>query len=318
MKVSRAFGVAIAVLVCALSLVGIATAQTLKITLLGTGTPIPLVNRFGPSTLVEADDELLLFDCGRGVMQRLYHLGKETRTTKVFFTHLHSDHVNGFPDFWLVSWLHRRKEPLRVWGPRGTKEMTSNLEKAFQADYRIRTKDENLSPENFHIITTEIEEGVVYEKGNLKVTAFVVDHFPGEEIEKTDPTFGYRIDYAGHSVCISGDTRPTDNFVKFCKGVDVIIYEICAVKKEALELAPHMRPVVEHHTTPEQAGRIFSATNPKLAVYTHFVLLGTPEVPPPSIEDVITETRHTYWGPLVAGEDLMTIEIGNKIKVRRP
>jgi ribonuclease Z len=92
--------------------------ETLRVTLLGTGTPSPVMNRFGPSTLVEAGGEKFVFDAGRGAMQRLFQLGIRFMEN-LFLTHLHSDHVVGLPDLWLTGWILGRTAPLRVWGPMG-------------------------------------------------------------------------------------------------------------------------------------------------------------------------------------------------------
>src|SRR3989304_5290798 len=149
-KVLRIFYAGIFLLLFLLPVTG--AAENLKVTLLGTGTPRPLIDRFGPSTLIQTDKETFLFDCGRGVAQRLWQLQIPLRqVSDLFLTHLHSDHLVGIPDFWLTGWLPTnyggRKTPLRVWGPVGTKEMMSYLEKAFQPDYRIRIEDEKLPPE---------------------------------------------------------------------------------------------------------------------------------------------------------------------------
>src|SRR3979411_1754380 len=105
-----------------------------KVTLLGTGTPIPDPDRFGPSTLVEAGNKKLLFDAGRGVPIRVRQLGfRESKIDVVFLTHYHSDHTAGIPDIWLTGWLQShygtRTRPLRVIGPVGAKELMSNLER---------------------------------------------------------------------------------------------------------------------------------------------------------------------------------------------
>ncbi len=109
------------------------SAQDIKVTLLGTGTPVPAMNRFGPSILVEAGGQTFLFDAGRGAMQRLAQLRVRWQDVDgLFLTHLHSDHVVGFPDLWLTGWLvgSGRDRPLLVRGPRGTKRMMSHLEQA--------------------------------------------------------------------------------------------------------------------------------------------------------------------------------------------
>ena len=82
------------------------SAQEIKVTLLGTGTPVPAMSRFGPSILVEAGGQTFLFDAGRGAMQRLAQLRVRWQDVDgLFLTHLHSDHVVGFPDLWLTGWL---------------------------------------------------------------------------------------------------------------------------------------------------------------------------------------------------------------------
>jgi ribonuclease Z len=293
-------------------------SQTIKVTLLGTGTPVPMTERFGPSILVEAGPEKLLFDCGRGVPIRLWQLHMPlSDVSTVFFTHLHSDHIVGFPDLWLTGWLPppwgRRTKPLNVYGPLGTKEMMFHLKKAYQADIRIRIADEKVPPAGAELITKEITEGVVYEKNGVKVTAFNVDH--GELIK---PAFGFRIDYQGRSVVLSGDTRFSENLIRFSKGVDVLFHEVGAAKAETMRTSDAARRIIGHHTTPEDAGRVFDRVKPKLAVYTHIVLLSTDlTISPPTVEDLVTLTRKNYAGPLEVGEDLMSVEVGDKITVHR-
>jgi len=100
-----------------------------RVALRGTGAPPPVMDRFGPSTLVEAGRKKFLFDAGRGAMQRLFQLKIPFRDIDgLFFTHLHSDHVVGFPDLWLTGRIGRlwggRTVPLPVWGPAGTRRFT--------------------------------------------------------------------------------------------------------------------------------------------------------------------------------------------------
>jgi len=288
----------------------IAPAQNFKVTLLGTGNPRPVMSRFGPSILVEAGKEKLIFDCGRGATQRLYQLKTPfSDITGLFLTHLHSDHTVGIPDLWLTGWVMGRETPLPVWGPEGTKAMMQHLEEAYAFDIHIRRDvDTKLPGAGAEVIAKDIGEGVAYQNQGVKVTAFLVDH--GE----IKPAFGYRVDYGGHSVTLSGDTRPSENLVKFAQGTDVLIHEV--IDPEAYgdavtaDSAAQRKKIIEHHTTPEQAGEIFTRVKPKLAVYSHIV--------PPDVPNVVPHTRETYSGPLEVGEDLMSIEIGDKIVVHRP
>jgi ribonuclease Z len=175
--------------------------------------------------------------------------------SKLFITHLHSDHVVGIPDLLLAPWTGptQRKAPFEVWGPQGTREMMRSFEAAFAFDIHVRRDiDEHLSTEGINVLARDIQEGVVYERNGVTIRAFTVDHGP------VKPALGYRIDYAGHSIAFSGDTRPSDNLVKHCQDVDVLIHEV--IDDQALrKLVPSeqlVQAIVGHHTTPEQAGQI--------------------------------------------------------------
>lgn len=298
-----------------------AQVPSIKVILLGTGRPDPTIDRFGPATLVDAGGQKLLFDAGRGASQRLWQLKIPLgQVHALFLTHLHSDHTVGIPDVWLTGWLPTpfggRDRPLEVWGPIGTVDMMANLRKAYQWDIHVRSEGEQLPPAGIEVVAHDIDEGVVYDRHGVKVTAFLVDH--GGLLR---PAFGYRVDYASHSVTISGDTRPNDNLIRHAAGTDVLLHEVAAVRPELLEKSPTAtiaRRILGFHTSPEDAGRVFARIKPKLAVFTHVVLLTTDRnFPPPTDTDVIRRSRTTYSGEVVLGEDLMTIDIGDKVEVHR-
>jgi ribonuclease Z len=286
-----------------------APAQTLKVTLLGTGSPQPRMDRFGPSILVEAGDKKLLFDCGRGVAQRIEQLRIAfTDIDALFVTHLHSDHVLGIPDLWLTGWARGRKVPLQVWGPDGTKAMMSHLAEAFQFDIQIRQVDDKLPLQGVAVVANDVQQGVVYDRAGIKITAFLVDH------GVVKPALGYRVDFAGHSVVLSGDTRYSENLIRFSQKADVVIHEVIdpdtfRAKNPSMS-AERLQAIVGHHTTAELAGTIFTQVKPKLAVYSHIV--------PGDSTDLVPLTRKTYSGPLEVGEDLMSLEIGESVAVHRP
>lgn len=295
----------------------LAPAQSLKVTLLGTGSPIPTVERFGPSILVEAGPTKLLFDCGRGASQRLWQLRIPLGTVNaVFFTHLHSDHTVGFPDFWLTGWLPgvygRRAAPVRLFGPAGTQAMAAGLKQAYAWDLSVRA-DQGPPPAGATVAATDIAQGVVYEQDGLKVTACEVVH--GELLK---PAVGHRVDYAGRSVVLSGDTGFSENLIKFAQGTDVLVHEVAAARPELLQKSETARQILSFHTQPEDAARVFARVKPRLAVYSHVVLLTTdPAIPPPAVSELLPRTRTAYAGPVELGEDLMSIEIGAEVAVRR-
>jgi ribonuclease Z len=296
----------------------LAQDSSAKIHLLGTGAPIPRVDRFGPSTLVEVGGMRLLFDAGRGVSQRLWQLKLSLGSIDgVFLTHLHSDHLVGLPDLWLTGWLQpeygRRKTPLRLFGPKGTSVLAKSLREGFAADVAYRSGKEGLPLEGIDFEVTEVAaEPVLFERNGVKVTAFDVDH------GVVQPAYGYRIEFADKKIVISGDTRFSDNLLRHARGADVLIHEVVAAPA-ALRNSPFVQRQFGYHTSPEDLARLFNAAKPGMAVLTHFVLLGNMAHPAPTAEDVVKEIRsHGYVGPLTAGADLMRIEIGPSIQVMAP
>lgn len=277
----------------------------LKIVVLGSGGgPAADVQRYGPSILVQAGEEKLLFDCGRAAVIRLAQAGvRQQEIDKIFLTHLHSDHILSIPDILLTGWTSGRKMPLRVWGPSGTTEMMNNLLKAFAFDIHVRRDvDEKFSSEGIVVAPTDIQEGVVYEANGLRVTAFLVDHGP------VKPAFGYRVDAGGHSVAMSGDTRLSENLIKHATGVDVLIHEAGPSLETLLSRGvarPQAENIMNHHTSPAETATVFSRTKPRLAVYAHGG--GAP---------VMEVARKNYSGRIESADDLTTILIGENIEVQ--
>jgi ribonuclease Z len=287
------------------------------VTLLGTGVPVPSPDRFGSSTLIEAGDQKLLIDAGRGAAIRLFQLKVPLgRLDALLLTHYHSDHTSGIPDVWLTGWLESyfgtRKAPFHVIGPAGAKVLMAKLEEAYAADIKIRLADEKLPPSGIATMVEEYDrDGVVYEKHGVKVIAFEVDH--GDLIK---PVYGYRIEYGGRAAVISSDTRYNLNLIRHATGADLLVHEVAMARPELAGEA-YMQRILGHHISPQDAGRVFAQTKPKLAAYTHLAMLGSNAVPPPTLDDLLAETRKTYAGPVEIGEDLMAFDIGETVTVRR-
>jgi len=217
-----------------------AQGQILRVLLVGTGTPDVSMKRFGGSILVEAGGQKFLFDCGRGAVLRLsqFHVPL-AEVNRLFLTHLHSDHTVGIPDLWLTGWIFDRVAPFYVWGPAGTRGMMSHLEKAYAFDIHIRRDvDEKIPGRGVTVVARDIRQGVVYENNGVKITAFDVDHGP------VKPALGYRVDYGGRSVVLSGDTRPSENLIRFAKGADLLVHEVYYVDEATLQTSPAERIIV--------------------------------------------------------------------------
>lgn len=294
-------------------------AGAMVVTLLGTGAPGPSPNRFGPATLVQAAGLVLLFDAGRGCPIRLSQVGLPLDVSAVFLTHFHSDHVNALPDIWMTSYIGRRPPsanpalrearsvPLRLYGPPGMARMAGNLLAAFGDDVRIRTADEGLTEAATRIDAHEYaHDGVIFTERGVTVTAFEVDHGP-----LVKPAYGYRIDYAGHAVLISGDTKFNENLMRHAAGIDVMVHEVCAYSDEWRDNADALASAA-HHTSPEECAVVFNRTKPKLAALTHLVLIGAT---PAQVE---ARVRAGYGGAFLVGNDLtrMTI-LGDTVTVQQ-
>jgi len=288
------------------------------VTLLGTGSPIVTPLRFGPSTLVEAGGLRLLFDAGRACTIRLNQVHLPLGSIDaVFLTHYHSDHINGLPDLWATGFIQApylgRKGALRVFGPPGASRICDTMRAVFADDIRIRMADEG-TPEVATGLTGHDfpeEGGTVFDESGVRVTAFTVDHGP-----LIRPAVGYRIDHAGRSVLISGDTRYDERVIRHGTGVDLLIHEVCTTPA-GLEGFPQAKAVAAHHTSPEEAGQVFALARPRMAAFSHFVEITRPGFPAVPTAEIETQARRHWTGPLTIGDDLTRFTIAETIQVEK-
>lgn len=285
------------------------------VTLLGTGSPEPRLDRFSASTLVQVAGKNLLFDVGRGASMRLTQIGVSLgKIDAVFLTHYHSDHVVGLPDLWLTGWLPpygARQMPLRVYGPVGVNKLVEGLKLAFNGDVAIRLLDGFSRPGSELAAIGFADSGVVLDADGVRVEAFRVHH--GRHV---DEAFGFKVSYQGRSLVISGDTDKSDKVVQAAKGSDLLVHEV-AIAASSMRDLPITKLILEHHVTPREAGEVFAASKPKLAAYSHLVYIKGSDGIVPTVAQIVAETRMTYSGPLVVGEDLTRFVIGNAIAVQQ-
>jgi ribonuclease Z len=286
----------------------------LVLTFLGTGSPRPSELRYGPSILVEAGDTRLLIDSSWGLRERLLQVGSFDLITgldHVLLTHLHFDHTVGLSDLWLTGWLYGRRVPLRVDGPAGTEAMVDALKASFDWDVEYRTVV-GVPAAGSDIIATDVAPGVIYEQGDIRITAFTVEHMPidietRELLDFPGQTYGYLIDYGEHSAVFSGDTRPSANVVSQATGADVLVHEVQVPSPGASDEAQLANVSLSVHSTPSQVGAVFQASRPRLAVYSHII------PPETTARDLAAQTP--YEGLMTVAHDLMMIIIGDDIRV---
>jgi ribonuclease Z len=273
----------------------------MEVIILGSGSPLPDPERAGPSTLVRSSGCDFLFDCGRGVLMRSAAVPVLPVSFKaVLFTHLHGDHTSDFNDVvtmrWVMSPVHN---PLKVIGPEGTQKFVNATLKALESDigYRLaHHEDLKTKPE---LNVQEAEQGVVFEDEKVTITAALTDHRPVE------PCIGYRVEAAGKSVVIAGDTVPCDGLDSLCINADVLIQTV--IRKSLVEAVPSQRfqDILDYHSTTEDAGRTAARGRVKTLVLNHCV-----PAPPPGTEDEwIAEAATHFTGEIFVAHDLLRIVV---------
>ncbi len=271
-----------------------------KIVLLGTGNPNPDPMRFGPSLAIIVKDSSYLIDFGVGITRRTYQaystLGieplKTSRLTKGFLTHLHSDHTLGYPDLIFTPWILTRSEPLEIYGPPGTQDMTNYILKAYNID--IRDRIEGLEPANntgYKVKVKEILPEIFYKDDYIEVEAFPVNH--GNLI-----SYGFKFITPNMSIVISGDTAPFDDCVDHYKDCDILIHEVYSSKMFE-RLPPEWKKYHSNvHTSTYELADIASKVKPNLLILYHQLFWGASE------EELVSEVKKKYDGKVISGRDL--------------
>src|SRR5262245_57389710 len=199
----------------------------LHVALCGAGSPLPDPTRSGPCAAVIAGRRLVVVDAGAGSSRVLARMRiPQGEIEALFLTHFHSDHIDGLGELMLQRWANAgRSTPLPVIGPTGVEEVVDGFNKAYTQERRYRVAHHGpdvLPPSGAGGVAKPFpppadgEGAVLIEDEELTVTAFRVEHPPVE------PAVGYRFDYRGRSLLLSGDTVKSANLAHFAAGVDVL------------------------------------------------------------------------------------------------
>lgn len=273
----------------------------MDITLLGTGSPLVDPNRAGPSTLVRADDQIFLVDCGRGVLMRAAAAGVGAAgITALLLTHLHSDHITDLSDVITTRWVTTiGPNPLPIIGPPGTRQVVEATLAALAPDISYRVNHHADITEPPRVDVYEYTGGQVWDSAGVRITAAPTDHRPVE------PTLAFRVEHDGKSVVLAGDSVPCATLDGLARGADILVHT--AIRKDLVEQIPaqRFRDILDYHSSVEQAAATAARAGVGTLVLTHYV-------PPlvPGQEDQWRDLAATeFAGRVALGDDLLSIPV---------
>ncbi|WP_310497976.1 MBL fold metallo-hydrolase [Sandarakinorhabdus sp.] len=288
----------------------------LHVVLCGTGSPLPDPARAGPCTLVIAGRTIVIVDAGEGGARNLARWGVPVgRIDALLLTHFHSDHLDGIGPLMLMRWTGRTAtSPLPVLGPPGVEQVMAGFNAAYALDNGYRTAHHGpviTPPSGAGGAARTVMPGQVWNRDGLVITAIAVNHRP------VSPAYGYRFDYKGRSVVLSGDTAPSVVVTSAAKGADLLVHEalqprLVALLTKALaargagNTAQITRDITDYHTTPEAAADIAQKAGVKQLVLSHIV----PPIPSSLFDAAfLGDAPSRFSGDIVVGRDGMMFSL---------
>jgi len=293
----------------------------LHVVLCGTGSPLPDANRAQACTAIVAGDEFVLVDTGSGSWRKVATNNLPAQNlSAVLLTHFHSDHIGDLGEVVMQSWAAGRTQKLNVYGPPGVEKVVAGFAQAYalDTDYRVLHHGDKLMPRATAGATAQPVKlksddapALVFERNGLKVLAFKVNHDP------VSPAYGYRFEYKGRVVVVSGDTAKSDNLAKQAAGADLLIHEVIAKNlvqfvATNFENAGNQRraklshDIITYHTSPVEAAEVAAAAKVETLVFTHII----PSPNNPQIEQALTRgVSDVFNGKVVLGNDGMRFDL---------
>jgi ribonuclease Z len=289
--------------------------------LLGSGGPMNNVKRVASSIAIIAGGEFLLFDVGPGSYRNadLMRL-PVAHLSAIFLTHFHSDHIGDLGEANMMSWANGRTKPIEIFGPEGVEKVVNGFIMAYEFDYnyRILHHGEDVMPPEAGIpscktitIKEPDERTLCFDRNGLKVYVFNVDHTP------IKPAVGYRIEFKGNVIVISGDSIKTDNLVKHSQDADILFCDaisfdmlnniIAGIKKSDLSrFVKILTDIQDYHMKPTTAAKLAKEAVVKKIMFVH--------ITPPLLNDITEKiylkgVDEIYDGEIVLGEDCMKFKL---------
>ncbi len=233
-----------------------------NVILIGTGTPNPDPLRSGPCVAIEHNSKLYLVDFGVGLIRQINKLDIDiSQIDTAFLTHLHSDHTLGLSDLILTPWILGRKEPLKLYGPKGLGDMSQHTLKAYELDINERINGlEKANTTGYQVKVTHIDEGLIYDD-DIKVEAIRVPHGNFESY-----AFKFTTD---NVIVVSGDTAPSDKLTEFAMNCDILVHEVYYTEGLKTRSSQWQQYHAAVHTSAVALGKIANLVQPKKLVLYH-------------------------------------------------